>query len=408
MKFRDNEWKKVKISELGKIITGKTPSTKDEKNFGGSIPFLTPSDNMDVRYVEATARTLSDEGVNKVKNSLLPSNSICVSCIGSQLGKVVVTTEETVTNQQINSIVPNKKTDFLFLYYLMLMVGKQLNYLSKTSTAVPIVNKTEFSNIEVMLPPKQTQIKISSLLSSLDSKIEVNNKIIANLEEQAQAIFKSWFIDYEPFQDGEFVESELGLIPKGWEVATIKGFASIEMGQSPKSEHYNSDGLGLPFLQGVRTFGDIFPTIDTYTTKAHKIAEEGDILFTVRAPVGDLNIAPSKLCIGRGLAAISSDNQEFLYFLLKNNKNKYKNLSTGTIYSSINKTTLENTKFANPAKKYMSKYQAISFPMFESIKNLQKQNQKLAQTRDALLPKLMSGEIDVSNIEIDTGEESHV
>lgn len=116
MKSRDNEWEKVKISELGKIITGKTPSTKEEKNFGGSIPFLTPSDNMDVRYVEATARTLSDEGVNNVKNSLLPSNSICVSCIGSQLGKVVITTEETVTNQQINSIVPNEKTDFLFLY----------------------------------------------------------------------------------------------------------------------------------------------------------------------------------------------------------------------------------------------------------------------------------------------------
>lgn len=263
-------------------------------------------------------------------------------------------------------------------------------------------------DIEVSVPSMRTQAKISILLSSLDSKIELNNKIIANLEAQAQAIFKSWFIDFEPFQDGEFVESEFGLIPEGWEVVTLKDFAHVEMGQSPKSEFYNSDGIGLPFLQGVRTFGGMYPTIDTYTTMAHKIAKKGDILFAVRAPVGDINIAPETLCIGRGLAAISSDNQGFLYCLLKSNRGRYESISTGTIYSSINKRTLENIRLIKPELLYLNRYHDVVWPMFEKTKNLQYQNKTLAQIRDTLLPKLMSGEIDVSNLKIDQEEIGHV
>lgn len=128
----------------------------------------------------------------------------------------------------------------------------------------------------------------------------------------------------------------------------LKEIADVQMGQSPKSIYYNQNAEGLPFLQGVRTFGEIYPTIDTYTTKYNKIANKGDILFTVRAPVGDINIAPTKLCIGRGLASISSDNQDFLFYLLKNNKKMYNNFSTGTIYNSINKTELENLEFCIP------------------------------------------------------------
>lgn len=128
----------------------------------------------------------------------------------------------------------------------------------------------------------------------------------------------------------------------------LKEFANVNMGQSPKSEFYNTTGEGMPFLQGVRTFGEIYPDIDTFTTKSHKIAEKGEILFTVRAPVGDVNICPEKICIGRGLASISSDNNIFLYYLLRNSRKKFNNVSTGTIYSSINKKELENLEFMIP------------------------------------------------------------
>ena len=147
----------------------------------------------------------------------------------------------------------------------------------------------------------------------------------------------------------------------------FKEFANVNMGQSPKSEFYNTKGEGMPFLQGVRTFGDMYPYIDTFTTKAHKIAEKGEILFTVRAPVGDVNICPEKICIGRGLASISSENNIFLYYLLRNSKKKFNNVSTGTIYSSINKKELENLEFMIPNNEDCIKIANILFCLDKKI-----------------------------------------
>lgn len=203
------------------MITGKTPRTSILENYGGKIPFLTPSDNLSEKFSPTTSKTLTKIGLNEVKNCLLPSKSICVSCIGSDLGKVVLTKKPTVTNQQFNSIVPNEENDADFIYYLMTVVGKHLNYLSKTSTAVPIINKSTFANYEIEIPNIKEQKRIGKILSSLDDKIELNRRINDNLERQAQALFKSWFVDFEPFKDRKFVDSELGMIPEGWRVGTL-------------------------------------------------------------------------------------------------------------------------------------------------------------------------------------------
>ena len=215
------ELKKIHISDIGKIVTGKTPRTSVAENYDGYIPFLTPSDDLSHKSAPKTTKTLTEQGLNEVRNCLLPSRSICVSCIGSDLGKVVMTKEPTVTNQQFNSIIPNKNFNADFVYYFMTLVGRELNYLSKTSTAVPIINKSSFSNYEIEVPDLETQNRIVSILSSIDSKIELNRRINDNLEQQAQALFKSWFVDFEPFRGGEFVDSELGLIPKGWRVVSL-------------------------------------------------------------------------------------------------------------------------------------------------------------------------------------------
>ena len=178
----EDSWKKVKVGDLGKIITGKTPKTAKSENYGGSIPFLTPSDDMGVKYVRTTGKTLTEYGLAEVKNALLPANSVCVSCIGSDLGKAVITTEPTVTNQQINSIVVDaEKFDVSFIYYAMLILGKELNFIGKTSTAVPIVNKSSFSSYEICCPDIKLQRKIASVLSVLDDKIESNQRINDNL-----------------------------------------------------------------------------------------------------------------------------------------------------------------------------------------------------------------------------------
>ena len=173
--------RKIYISDIGKIITGKTPRTSIADNYGGNIPFLTPSDDLTRKCVVKTGKTLSAKGLNEVKNCIIPEKSICVSCIGSDLGKVVMTSVPTVTNQQFNSIIVKDGFDPDFIYYLMKIVGRELNFISKTSTAVPIINKSTFSNTEVFVPSLDNQIRIGRILSSLDEKIENNRRINDNL-----------------------------------------------------------------------------------------------------------------------------------------------------------------------------------------------------------------------------------
>ena len=209
-----NEWTKVKVGNLGQVITGKTPKTSNREYYGGNIPFLTPSDDMSVKYVRNTNKYITEAGKLSVKNATIPKNAICVSCIGSDLGKVVITTQETVTNQQINSvIVDESKFDIDFIYYSMLELGKILNFHSKTSTAVPIVNKSSFSQYEICCPDLTTQKKIGSILASIDEKIELNNELNSNLYSHISAIFKSWVIN---------MDNSSGNMPSDWSLVPLQ------------------------------------------------------------------------------------------------------------------------------------------------------------------------------------------
>ena len=403
-----SEWREVKVSEIGKIVTGKTPKTAISENYGGNIPFLTPSDDMNIKKVKSTARTLSEMGLNSVKNCLLPAKSICVSCIGSVLGKVVLTSEPTVTNQQINSIVPDEKFDPDFIYYGMTILGKHLNYLSKTSTAVPIINKTTFSNFSIIVPTIEEQKSIAHILSTLDDKIEVNNQINKTLENMAQAIFKQWFVDFEfpneegePYKSsgGEMVESELGMIPKGWEVGKLDDIATIVMGQSPKGTSYNEVGEGEVFYQGRTDFSSRFPIRRLFTTEPKRMANDGDVLMSVRAPVGDLNVANERCCIGRGLSAISSSADLSSYILyvmhdLRERLNVYN--GEGTVFGSINQKDLKSIKVISSCdNKTEIAFDDLIQPIDRMIRNNEDETRRLINLRDRLLPKLLSGEIRV-------------
>lgn len=169
------------IKELGKVVTGKTPSTSISEFYGGSVPFLTPTDDLNGVFVPNTAKKLTSQGVAAVKNCLLPPHSICVSCIGSDLGKVVITKEETVTNQQFNSIIPNENINAYYLYYTFIGLEKYLKDLSTSSTSVPIVNKSDFSEIKLVLPPLERQNQIATILFAIDRKIALNREINRNL-----------------------------------------------------------------------------------------------------------------------------------------------------------------------------------------------------------------------------------
>lgn len=256
--------------------------------------------------------------------------------------------------------------------------------------------------LPIVLPPIEIQNKIVNILSALDDKITLNNKINANFQQQAQAIFKSWFVDFELFQDGEFVESELGPIPKGWRVGELSEIATITMGQSPSGKSYNEEGNGSVFFQGRAEFGNRFPTRRLYTTEPKRMAEANSVLMSVRAPVGDINVAYEKCCIGRGLASIQSKFEYSSYMLyqmlsLKRQLDVFN--GEGTVFGSINRDTLNAMKVLIPDEDSIEKFECIVAPMDKLVRTNYDEICRLEILRDTLLPKLMSGELSVNEVQ---------
>ncbi len=274
-------------------------------------------------------------------------------------------------------------------------------------TKMPRGDKKHIMGFKFNLPSLQEQKSIAHILSTLDDKIEVNNQINKTLENMAQAIFKQWFVDFEfpnedgePYQSsgGEMVDSELGMIPKGWEVKTLGDIALITMGQSPKGTSYNETGEGVVFYQGRTDFTKRFPERRLYTTEPKRMAKSGDILMSVRAPVGDINIANEECCIGRGLCALSSqkDYNSFLHYLMLNLKERFNVFNgEGTVFGSINKNDLNGMKVVIGSDYVLEKFECVIKNMDNQYHILEKESRRIVEIRDILLPKLMSGEIRV-------------
>ena len=397
-----SEWKEVKLSMLGNIITGKTPRTVIEENYGGDIPFLTPSDDMSVKHVYFTKKTLSEKGVMEVKSCLLPIGSVCVSCIGSDLGKVVITTCKTVTNQQINSIVVNEKNNNDFVYYLLTIVGKELNRISKTSTAVPIINKSTFSSFEARIPDLFTQSEIAGILSSLDAKIETNNKLNEKLEEMAQAIFKSWFVDFEPFKNQPFHETELGMIPEGWKVVSLCDIANFTNGLAMQKYRPNDDEAYLPVLkikelrQG---FCDDTSEICTNDISEDYIAEDGDVIFSWSGTLLVDIWCGGECGVNQHLFKVTSDiyNKWFYYLWTKRHLTEFIRIAKdkAVTMGHIKREHLRNALVVVPDKKTMHNADKIFSPIINRIIESRIESKRLASLRDTLLPRLMSGEIKI-------------
>lgn len=399
------EWKEVKIGDLGQIITGKTPKTAIRENWGGKIPFLSPSDDMSNKTSPVTARTLTELGVAEVAKCLIPANSICVSCIGSDLGKVVKTDRELVTNQQINTIVPHSNIDSDFVYYLMCIVGKELNYISKTSTAVPIINKSTFSDWDIVIPrEKEDQRRIASILSSLDRKIELNNKINADLEEMAQAIFKNWFVDFEPFKNGKFVDSELGMIPEGWKVGRLTDVIKLMPGGTPKtSEPLYWDNGTIPFfspkdVNGVYCFATEKHITETGLNKCSSNLYPKDTIFiTCRGTVGKVCLAACDMAMNQSnyaIKAIDGYSQYYIFFLVKSVVERLIKKSNGAVFSAITSKDFDE-EILIPSQKAVEDFTNVIDGFFRRIFTIGTENSRLSLLRDTLLPRLMSGELEV-------------
>ena len=288
----------------------------------------------------------------------------------------------------------------MFLYYFLLsQIGQkeiQKGIVGAVQPKLPIKN---IQDITIKIPSITGQERIAKVLSSIDDKIELNNRINHNLEEQAQALYKSWFVDFEPFRGGNFVDSELGMIPEGWRVGTLSEISSITMGQSPSGTSFNEVGDGIVFYQGRTEFGNRFPSIRLYTTEPARFAEKFSVLLSVRAPVGDINIAKEKCCIGRGLASIHGLFQSFVYYTVGSLKpvlNRFN--GEGTVFGSINRKELEGLKIIVPPAIIQEDFNSIVSIYDRDIYDRCSENETLCQLRDKILPKLMSGELKINDL----------
>ena len=434
---------KKHISDLGRIVTGKTPRTSNAKNYGGNIPFLTPSDDLSGKFAPQTMKTITEEGLSEVKNCLLPSKSVCVSCIGSDLGKVVITNRPTVTNQQFNSIIPTEENDTDFIYYLMTIVGKHLNFLSKTSTAVPIINKSTFADFEIEVPSLENQRRIANILSSLDDKIEVNRRINDNfyfaflevmliwlltalrndnLEQQAQALFKSWFVDFEPFRNQLFVESELGMIPKGLVTSFVSDIPHVlETGRRPKGGvgelTHGIPSVGAEHVKGMGNY-DYSKTkyiTEDYASSLKTGKVNGYELLIYKDGGKPGYFIPNYSIFGEGypydecylnehVFKLDFDNKgynAFCYFFFKTDfVMNYLNAQGGkAAIPGINRQDIENVLIYSPHNESVKEFGNIVLPMIRQILFNCKGSRRLATLRDTLLPRLMSGELKVNEIE---------
>ena len=291
-----------------------------------------------------------------------------------------------------------EKIDSRFLYYVIsnpsftsfLVANEQgANY--------PAVTPGIIGRAEISLPPLPIQKRVAEILSAYDDLIENNLKRIKLLEELAQRTYEEWFVKFRV--DGEQLPiNESTGLPEGWKKKKLVEVALLTMGQSPKSEFYNSDSKGLPFHQGVSDYGFRFPDNSNWSTEGNRYAEKGDILFSVRAPVGRINVAIEKIILGRGLASIREKNGRTsqLFYQLQNIFFKDDIIGGGAIFNSVTKNDVERIEITVSDDQSSKQFDSFAQTVDRQIENLTIQNRRLKESRDILLPRLMNGSITVT------------
>jgi len=363
-----SEWKEYRLGDLGTVITGKTPSAHNPEDWGDNMLFITPSDYRNYRkYATNSERKLSKVGMDRLEKKILPANSILVTCIGSDMGKVVINGEQCVTNQQINAIVPNTSVNNDFLYYRLISIYDTLRMYGGDGTAVPIVNKNDFENIKIEIPQLDEQKRIASILTSLDDKIDLLNRENATLEAMAETLFRQWFIeeakeDWEEGKLGDLMEVKYGKDHKKLNDGTIPVFGSGGIMRYAESALYYKESVLIPrkgSLNNVMYIDEPFWTVDTmFYTEMHRP-----------------NIA------------------KFIFHFMKGQD--LENMNVGSAVPSMTTEVLNNIPLDIPPQELFDKFEETVSVLYLKQKQNRFQIYNLSKQQDVLLPKLMSNEINI-------------
>ena len=327
---------------------------------------------------------------------------------GAYCGNVRFYEGEAYMTEHAVVVVGNELADTRFLACLLSLM--HLGNLSAQS-AQPGISVQTLSKQIVSLPSIDYQKRVSAVIKSLDDKIEVNRRINDNLEQQAQALFKSWFVDFEPFKDQPFVESELGMIPQGWRVGTLEEIGDVIGGSTPskaKPEYYTEDGIAWLTPKDLSVSnakftdrGEIDITQEGYNSCSTKLMPKGTVLFSSRAPIGYITIAKNDICTNQGFKSVvpSYAGTAFIYCYLKAATPDIENKATGSTFKEASGSLMKSLQLVIAPKDIMDSFEERMKPIFAEQECVEDESRRLAELRDALLPRLMSGELKVNEIE---------
>ena len=378
------EWKEYSLGDISKLKYGKNVSAKLCK---GPVPIFSGYRKI------GTCNT-----INCKKNTVIVIARGAGGC-----GDVKLTKEDCfLTNLSISVELDKGICNAKWFYYNHLL--NNLSFLNSGS-AQPQITIDSLSKYLIRIPPIIIQRKIAGILSALDSKIENNNKINANLEAQAQALFKSWFVDFTPFKDQPFVDSELGPIPQGWKVGKLGDIGEIVGGSTPsksKPEYYTTHGIAWLTPKDLSTSkakftsrGEIDITDEGYNSTSTKLMPRGSVLFSSRAPIGYLTIAKNEICTNQGFKSLvpNGAGTGFIYYSLRHLTPQIENRATGSTFKEASATLMRSVETIVPPTSILNKFEELLRPILQFQEKKEEENQRLAALRDTLLPKLMSGEI---------------
>ncbi len=397
------EWKEYRIKDLGEVVTGNTPPTSNREYYGTEYKFIKPTDMVEgQRFVSTTEEYYSELAYQKYKKCLLPPKTPCVVTIGSLGKKMCLTDTECFTNQAVNAVIPNKENDGEFLYYAfkasVLAYVKQLD--SGTTSGRENVSKSSFSKIKVRVPPLRTQQKIASILSAYDNLIQNYKKQIEALQTAASELYKEWFVRFRfpGYQNAKFENG----IPEGWKVARLKDIAKDVGKTITKNEINYEKDVYIPI--------DCIPNHNMALTEVSDIEnaesslqrfESGDILFgAMRVYFHKVILAPMQGVTRKTCFVIHAKKDIFhnyLYSLLFSNTtiNYANTISVGATMPYVRWNDFIRMQCLFPSEKILNDYNKIISPIFKTIMNSYKYLSNLTQQRDLLLPRLMSGKLEV-------------
>ena len=395
-----SEWKKVKLDELYEVHNG---LSKGRQFFGTGFPFLTFSNVFNNWFLPKQLESLVQTTDKEREACSIKAGDVFITRTSEtmdELGMSSVALKDYPNatyngfTKRLRPITDRVNPRYIGYYLRTPKFRGQFMAFSTMTTRASLANN-DLLNMEVELPPMETQLRIASILSRYDSLIENYQKQIKLLEEAAQRLYKEWFVDlhFPGHENTKIVEG----VPEGWEKKKLHDFAEVVMGSSPKSEFYNNEKQGLPFHQGVGSYGTRFVDDNVYTTSITRLAKSNSILFSVRAPVGRLNITKNKIVIGRGLAAMNHKDgfQSFLFYMLKDRFFMDNIIGNGSIFASISKVELLGQEFIVPPMKTIKAFESFASKLDKKIESVDTQIRLLTEARDRLLPKLMSGEIEI-------------